>query len=350
MHIASLSTSALYAKIKLSYAGHLTEKEYTDLAGCKDLAEFAAYLKNKTSYGEAFAGVGGAAKLSRQHIEAIIRRMTLLRLAKMVRYARLCENYVENYYKNMHECECIVRRLRAPRLYTLDSYFLYLPEGFFTDTSFDLTALERAKTVEQIAEVLKGTVYETLLSDVFAAKEFSAASHLVPENILYAHVFTTSAEGFMKTLPKEEYAEVEALLALFSDMLTVDTMYRILSFYKEQREKLALYVYRPTFTHFGVGEREALLRAESLEDFREVLSKGRYKGLVPLMKKDDPHRFVANYVNDESKKHFSMTGSAAALALCYRKRISFEADNLITIAEGIEARVAPEKMLALLIQ
>ena len=143
--ISGLSASALYAKAKAVYASHLTDAVYAELAGMTDFAEFVGYIRTKTPYSEAFEAIGGnTGKLSRRQFEGIIKRMTLMRLEKILRYASLCDDGITDYFRMKHECECIIRRLRQQGDYELDSYFMYIPDGFFKKTCFELYALERA--------------------------------------------------------------------------------------------------------------------------------------------------------------------------------------------------------------
>ena len=87
MSISGLSSNALYAKAKAMFADHLTDEVYTELAGMTELADFTSYLKTKTPYSEAFEAIGQSGRLSRRQLEGIIKRMTLLRLEKLLRYA-----------------------------------------------------------------------------------------------------------------------------------------------------------------------------------------------------------------------------------------------------------------------
>lgn len=82
--ISGLSASALYAKAKAVYASHLTQGAFAELAAMTDFAEFVGYVRTKTPYAEAFEAVGSTGKLSRRQFEGIIKRMTLMRLEKIL--------------------------------------------------------------------------------------------------------------------------------------------------------------------------------------------------------------------------------------------------------------------------
>lgn len=351
MSISGLSSKALYAKAKACYVPHITDEVYEELANLNDLGEFSSYLRGKTPYSKAFEGVGSAGRLTRLHLEAIIQRMTLIRLEKIMRYARLCDNYVNDFFLTKHECECIVRRLRQTGNYAMDSYFLYPPEGVFQNTCFDLAALERAQKPAQIALVLAGTKYEKPFSRMLSAVNDGVQNdRRVPENTVYGYLYESSAAGFRQKLDKKDYAEVEKFLALRGDMMTVNALYRILKYYSSEKEKLQLYVFTSPLSRLSGAQREALMNVGTLSAFAEALEKTCYKGLVPLMAGERAALSTKQYIYNVCRKHFAMSHNAALVALCYGVRVSAEADNLITIAEGISAGVPAQEMLSLLIR
>ena len=353
MSISGLSSNALYAKAKAMFADHLTDEVYTELAGMTELADFTSYLKTKTPYSEAFEAIGQSGRLSRRQLEGIIKRMTLLRLEKLLRYASLCDDGISDYFRMKHECECIIRRLRQEGDYELDSYFVYVPDGFFKKTCFDLYALERACTPKEVLEVLKGTPYEKPLARVLSFDSPDAEMQnrrQVPENRLYGFLYEHSAQIFKKKNDAGSYPEIEKLLASLGDMLTIGTLYRIKTYYPEKEDVLRLHVYRSVLTRLSAAERSALEHASGTDTFLAALDTTCYKKLVPLFKSDKAAIATKQYLYDFCRKQFTMTSDAALTALCYSAQISAEADNLITLAEGICVGAKPEEMLGLLLR
>lgn len=346
--IAELSSRALYAKAKAMNVSHLSEEAYTELTSFSQLSDFTAYLKSKTPYAEAFEAVGATGRLSRRQIEGVVKRMSLMRLERLNKYASLCDNGVSDYFLWKHECECIVRRLRQPGAYELDSYFMYIPDGFFKKTSFDLYALERASTPQRVLEVLKGTVYEKPLARVLT--EDTENGHQTPENLLYAGLYERGAANFKKKLAPGEYAEVESLLATLGDMLTVSTLYRIKKYYSRHEDTLKLLVYRSTLTRLSEREYASLEHAENSEAFVKVLESGVYKKAAELLRGSHAAFFSRQYIYDICRKAFASSTGAALTALCYSAVSTAEADNLILLAEGIGVGADPTEMQALLIR
>ena len=352
--IAGLSSNALYAKAKALFAEHLTAGVYEELAGMTDLAEFTSFLRTKTPYGAAFEAVGQNGRLSRRQLEGIIKRMTLMRLEKILRYASLCDDGISDYFRMKHECECIIRRLRQEGDYELDSYFMYVPDGFFKKTCFDLYALERACTPKAVLEVLEGTPYEKPLARVFSfaadPQKDKENTRQVPENLLYSALYEHSAAIFKKKLDAKSYPEVEKLLASLGDMLAIGTFYRIKKYYPEKEDMLRLHVYRSQLTRLSAAQRSSLEHAADISAFIAALDTTCYKKLVPLMKSEKAAIAAKQYLYDYCRAQFSMTSDAALTALCFSAQISAEADNLITLAEGICVGARAEEMTALLIR
>lgn len=344
-NISALSSKALYAKAKACYASHMTPDDYVRLSSLSSLEEFVSHLKNKTQYSAAFEGLGGSGHLTRQHVEAIIRRMFFLRLEKLVRYANLCDNYVSDYFLARHECECIVRRLRQSGEYTLDSYFVYMPEGFFTSTGFDIYALEHARSQEELLEVLHGTDYGKLLDNILK----SGAGSLIAENVIYGYLFEHSAKGFKKKLEKKEYEEIERILAMFSDMITINNLYRIKKFYPDCADKLLIHVYTSNLTHISDIQLDKMKKAKDVTEFTAQLEKTCYKQAATLLRGSESALFTKQYIYNECKRLFTISDKAAVSALCYSYLITNEASNLIVLTEALSAGVSQERMLKLLV-
>ncbi len=346
--VSELSSRALYAKAKAMFVPHLSEEAYAELASFSQLSDFTAYLKSKTPYAEAFEAVGAMGRLSRRQIEGVVKRMSLMRLERLNKYALLCDNGVSEYFLRKHECECIVRRLRQSGAYELDSYFMYIPDGFFKKTSFDLYALERASAPQDVLEVLKGTVYEKPLSRLLT--EGAENGHQAPENLLYAGLYERGAAEFKKKLAPGEYAEVEKLLATLGDMLTISTLYRIKKYYPQHEDTLKLHVYRSKLTRLSEREYATLVHTETPEAFINTLENGVYKKAAELLRGSHAAFFSRQYIYDVCRKTFASSTNAALTALCYSVCNAAEADNLILLAEGIGVGADPDEMLSLLIR
>lgn len=347
MSIAGLSSGALFAKVKACSTALLTDEDYVRAAASENLSDFASYLKNKTAYAEAFEGLGSANKGTRQQIEAVIKRMTMLRLEKIIRYAELSDNYIAEYFMMKHEIKCIISRLRQHGEYTLDSYLLYMPDGFFTNTQFDIKALEHASSAGEICDILKKTEYYGFLAPVL---EKSERGKWIPENLLYRHLYETGAENFEKKLAKNDFSDVKELLSTLSDMLTVGSIYRIKKYYPDGEDALTLNVFESSLTKLSQGTLHRLKSSANVSEFSERLAETCYKSAVPLINSEKSALFTKHYIYGICKKHFARSTNAALTALCYGRIINVEADNLITIAEGVSCGENPDRIMGMLVR
>ena len=347
MSIKGLSSGALFAKVKACSTSLLNEGDYAKAAACPTLSEFASFLKNKTPYSDAFNGIGSSVRMTRQHLEAVIKRMTLLRMEKIIRYAKLTDNYVSDYFMMKHETECIISRLRQHGEYTIDSYLMYMPEGFFTSTCFDIKALEQAKDTSSILDVLEKTPYRAILAPVL---ELHEAGRWIPENLLYKNLYETGAASFRKKLGDDEYKGVEELLSTHSDMMTVNNIYRIKKYYPDSEAEMLLSIFTSSVTGFNHSQLTGLKGATNAKEFTERLLQTKYKELSVLFNSPVGGLFTKQYLYNVCKKNFIRTNSAALSALCYLTLVNSEADNLITVAEGISAGSDPERICTMLIK
>ena len=347
MTINELSQSALFAKVKACSTSLLSEQDCIKAASCSSLADFASYLKNKTPYAIAFEGIGSSVKMTRQHLESVIKRMTFIRIEKIIRYASISDNFIADYFLMKHETECIISRLRQHGTYSIDSYLMYMPEGFFTGTCFDLKALEHATDIKSILDVLRKTHYGDLLAPIL---ENHKSGRLIPENLLYRNLYESGAQGFKKKLNSEHYKGVEEFLSMLSDMLTVSNIYRIKKYYPENEEAMLLNVFSSSLTRFTSLQLSGLKHSASAKEFTKMLATTKYKELSALFESQTGAIFTKQYIYNACKKSFTRTNNAALCALCYSILVNTEADNLITIAEGISSQADTEHIISMLIK
>ena len=347
MNVKGLSKSALFAKVKACSTAFLSDDELFKAASCTDLADFASYLKNRTPYSAAFEGIGSSVRLTRQHIESVIKRMILMRLEKIIRYASITDNFVTEFFMMQHETECIASRLRQHGAYTLDNYLMYMPSGFFEKTSFDLDALEHATDVKSILDILSGTRYGDILAPILENRE---PGRWIPENILYRNLFEQGSAGFKKKLDAESFGEVETFIAMLSDMLTVNNIYRIKKYYPDSEDTMILKVFSSSVTRFTPSQLSGLKKAENASEFTAMLAKTKYKELPSLFEGQNSAVFTRQYVHNVCKKKFASTSNAPLAALCYSRLVSDEADSLIAIAEGLSSGMDAEKIFSMLIR
>ena len=347
MSIKGLSSGALFAKVKACSTELLSEEDYIKASSCSDLSDFASFLKNKTPYAKAFDGIGSSVRMTRLHLESVIKRMTLMRMEKIIRYASLTDDYVSDYFMMKHETECIISRLRQHGEYTLDSYLMYMPEGFFTGTSFDLKALEHATDTASILKAIEKTRYREILAPILEKHE---PGRWIPENLLYRNLYETGAANFKKKLNAADYEGVEELLSMLSDMITVNNIYRIKKYYPDSEEAMLLSIFSSSLTRFSNSQLSGLKRATNAKEFTDRVIDTKYKELSSLFNSPCGALFTKQYIYNVCKKRFIRTNNAALSALCYSRLVNNEADNLISITEGICAETEPERICAMLIK
>ena len=173
---------------------------------------------------------------------------------------------------------------------------------------------------------------------------------LIPENLLYKHLYEAGAEGFKSKLSHEEYKEVKELLSMMSDMITVNNIYRIKKYYPDSEEAMILHIFSSSLTRFTPNQLSALKKVTSAKEFTRSISETAYKGLDTLFESPMGALFTKQYIYNVCKKRFIRTSDAALSALCYSTLVSTEADNLISIAEGISLGTEPERICSMLIK
>lgn len=344
MSNTNASSNALYAKCKAINAKRITDKQFSDLAGLSDLAEFASHLKSRTSYAEAFDGLENVG-VGKERLEAVIYRMTLLRFLHLSKYMDMSGENVKDYFLSRIEIDILLScATRLGTQYISDPFLLYIPNEIKKLLCFSVDALLGAHDITEFSAALSGTRYE---KTVFTNRMSNGQIRLSQlQNALYKELF----ENTVKTLCGKDYsknADVKNLLCSMSDIMMISGLIRAKRYYPQNAHML-LSVFRSSLSHLAEKQFDALFRAENEKKLLEEMKK--FKKLRHICTIFENKNLEKQALFCVCTKTLSRTLSAPCAAIAFFELSRIESTNLTLIVEGISSAADTSLIMSLLIK
>jgi len=156
-----LAYSGLVTKIKAMSSRLITDEEFQQIASFSSVQEVAQYLKNHPAYQKHFAGFDDAS-LHRGEMEYLIRYSVYSDYFKLYRFASQKQRKFIKEYFSRYEVQILktcLRKIFDPGAAAL-KLGIYYP-FFEKHSDIKLSKAEHASTIEELAESVQGTIYES---------------------------------------------------------------------------------------------------------------------------------------------------------------------------------------------
>ncbi len=268
---ALMTYSSMAAKIKAMKGRLLGEADYNTIASMQSVQEFFSWLKMTPSYNKVFERASDA--MHRGEIEK------LLQLALYDDYARIYtfagpgqRRFLKVYFKR-YEIQIIKTFLRFifdHRDITFDTSLI--PAHFSQQSSVNLLELSRCKNLEQFFEVLKGSIYATLLSPL---RDIEGASLFDYELSLDIYFFRYLWKQKDKVLKSSELKAITKIYGTQIDLLNILWIYRSRRFYNVDSGRMYANLI-PIHYRLNAAFIRRLIECASLTEYLELLGKSFY--------------------------------------------------------------------------
>ncbi len=159
----SKASNAVLAKARSLYGYHLTPADYQALAACRTMPELADALKSKPLYAPVLANVSPATA-RRANLELDLRESIFHRYASLCRYEMSAGETVYQYFILCCDLDEITTWLRYLDSGRPGDYLFVLPDFLEKHTQLDLYQLAKARSLEDLLQVLQGTPYGAALA------------------------------------------------------------------------------------------------------------------------------------------------------------------------------------------
>lgn len=206
----SAGSAAVIAKARAKYGGLLGLDEYKTLISKANVGEIVAQLKTYGDFCEDFSAVDNTVR--RSQAERLMEKR-LFRIYDELR--KFCPGSKNKFYDFLLIQEEIKQIINAAMYIGAGVYDLFIPgfPGYLTNIcSYDILALSKARTFDEILDVLKGTPYYDVLAPLSdGTKAFPPIVSVDYE--LTKYLYTTLFSRIKKDMSGSERTEVENVSA-----------------------------------------------------------------------------------------------------------------------------------------
>ena len=272
-----LSYSGVITKIRAMEKHLISDDEFREIVSLPSVSAIEAYLMKNPRYAEEFRRFP-TEEVHRGVLESILGCTVFRDYVKIFHFCtmeqrKFLRKYVRRYeIRLLKKCLSFVCQGSTPT----DSMFAY---GDFFDryTSLDTKALSACTSVAELLHAIRDTEYAPVLARI---DEIPDASLFDYETALDMHHFRTGWKDLGKILPKDSLEAVAAGYGTKMDLLNLWYIHRARAFYRMNKaDTFALLI--PVRFKLRKEEIEALVGADSEEEFRKALADTRYGRKYP---------------------------------------------------------------------
>lgn len=346
MFFSAMSSGTISAKAKSMYGKRLTDADYKDMLRRSSVSEIAAFLKETKAYGSALEQID-THNIHRGQLESLLMRELFNKYTKLCRYNFTGDNDFYNYLVLQYEIEQILKCILSLNAGTMSDFILDLPAFLIDHASFDLMALAKVRSFEELLDVLKHTPYRERLMP-FAPKSGEPVDYAACEKELmvfhYDHLLNTVQKKFHGKARKD----LERVIKVNVTLLNLMTIYRLKRYFdtpdSEIKENLIPFSFK-----LNKNTLQKLIDAEDIDTFFDVFKETTYgkagvsTDILEFERDLDQIIFVYN------KKLMRFSTSPPAVLYAFIILNNIEVDNIIKIIEGIRYQVPVSQIEELLV-
>lgn len=333
---------AVDTKIKTKKSRILNSRDWEKFIECNSIEQLEDMLKNNVEIGKTFEGVTVSSSL-RINLETVIGKLRKLEIETMLHYfSGNYKNFLKTFLleEEIHDLSLIIRMLsRGESLEGIDERFIH---SEYTSLNFD--ELLTVKTVEQLINKLRGSIYYESLKNFTKDDALNREFHV--EMKLYAVLYKTIYEN-AKKLDKEDKRAVRELIGFRIDLLNVQWIYRALKYYRISPEEMFIYSLEGG-KNIGYKRLKNLCYSKSMDEFIKLVgSYLKYNLFTDLTGTEiDINGVIDTYMyNYLKQKHYHNIGTA--ISFIYLLNIAI--NDLTSIIEGIQYNVPKEELKGYLV-
>jgi len=227
--LESFATQATVAKIRAMNGKMLTENNYRELLNKQTVGEVAEYLKKNTRYRSVLISVE-TSSIHRGHLEELIRRCNFETYVKLCRFQQLDRISFYNYEVIKQEIEQILSCILHLNAQNIDEYILTLPSFLLKHSSFDMLALAKSKSLDDMLKTLKHTSYWKVLKDV-KPNENGQIDYLKCEVLLRTYFYRTMFDIIDKEFSGDIANKLKQSVKIQIDLINFINAYRLKAYF-----------------------------------------------------------------------------------------------------------------------
>ncbi len=334
--------NATIAKARALYGKRLKQDDYIALAHCRNVSDVAEYLYANTYYGEALSGVD-LRSVHRGYLESIIRTNSLERYLNLCNFQKLSNLPFFDFYLRELEISELMRYVMYMNVGAVSHFISSVPNYVLENATFDIHALSKATTDDELLEVLKHTPY----CDIIKNAGYDANGKInYPrcEVLLRTYYLSELGDIVKRTISGSERDELLMQIKQQVDLINIINSYRLKTFFNLDNEKLVEHML-PFKGRMTATQKNELMSSQNGEEFVENFSKSVYGRQLGSIKSGFFEENI-NRLRAVSAKRGLMSAKGVSLCLyCLKYLFDIEAENIVTIIEAIRYGKSPDVTL-----
>lgn len=341
----SFANGAMSAKAKAMYGNRIKEADYTQLIQKRSVADVASYLKHETYYRNTLSLINESS-IHRGQLEMLLRYNWFERFSDLLRYADK-QSHFYHYIVGYNEIEQIMACLHMLQNGDKLDLVSKMPVHLAQYMSFDLFALAKVESYEQLLEIVQNTPYYCVLKEA-TPRYMSDYDFVDVESKLTRIYYQSLIDTVKQCFSGEKRKSIEAFFKSQIELDNIIKIYRLKKYYNASSDKIRSVV-TPQYYHFSKQQMDEIIDVDSAEQVFEALKKSRYANFMSdtNFMYIEYHAKAIHYAMSRQQLNFS--NDPDIVLMSYMVISEIEVENLVDIIEGIRYHIAPDKIASMLI-
>ncbi|MGI5965537.1 MULTISPECIES: V0D/AC39 family V-type ATPase subunit [Anaerotruncus] len=339
--------NAIMTKCRAIYGNMLSPAQYDELLRKQSVQEIAAFLKEKTSYAPALAGVQEST-VHRGQLESLLHKDAFYHYVRLIRYAPKNEG-IYNYVVMDIEIELILACLRdIISARPDDEYIASLPTFIQPYISFHVLDLVGVKNVGQVMKIIENTEFGPVFRKCMEAhpQVENQVDYTAYELALRTYYFETLLGQVCRSARGTARKELTELVTIRAELMNINMMYRLKAYFHASPDQVRAMLL-PFTCRLSRRTLDELIAARDAQEFLQRLSRTIYgKVITPDTTYIEGATGNIRYRLDLKRLRFSTDPQVVFTALMLLR--TMEVENIIRIIEGVRYHLPPEKIEKLL--
>lgn len=326
------STNATVAKTRAIHGAMLTDANYHDLLSKKSVSEVAEYLKKTKRYHDALASID-AMTVHRGFLEELLHRSNFDLYERICSFQQLDKVNFYRFEIIAQEIEQILSCIMNINSSGNDDFITALPGFLISHAGFDMIALAKAKSMEDILVVLKHTRYYDILKNIRPADK-GVIDYFRCEIKLRTYYYEQLLNAVEKSFDKKTKGTLFRIILDEIDLINVINAYRM-KYYFNADSSVIKSTMLPFFGRLGKKKIINIFECSTAEDMLNAFLKTSYGRQISKVEPD----FIEDSVNriryKLKKRALAAASSAPVAVYAFMGVCDMEVENITNIIEGI---------------
>lgn len=343
--------NAVLSKVRGMYGRMLGPAQYEELLRKQSLQEISAYLREKTSYAHALAGVQDSS-VHRGLLEDLLERDQFYQYERLIHYIDPQKGIWRIITLNL-EVELLLSCLRAIISGRPGTGLLAdLPTALQPWVRFKMVDLARAQTVEQLAQVLKGTPYGPIFEELlrkYPPLPNRKVRYTSIEMGLRSVYFSTLLEWVDQWVRGEAAAQLRELIGLRAELLNLSALWRVKTYFP-QVETGWVQQMLPFRCKLTPREWQAMVKAKDRAALEALIRQSWYGRRMPL-EEGEPIEVLAGRLRCQvCRRMLRFSTDPQVVYTAYMMLRTMETEDIVRIIEGIRYKMPLDRIDKLLMK